>query len=152
MDDVCFLLIADYGSVFGYRGDFLYSMVHFADTKKFFVTNIPSVLIEEKVFAMRDKFNIPESWFCTPRTTRWILSTTPPILIMVSTVSIYRRASSSVDSDSPSYICEEAPETDADSTRSISLEQFPLHQLISTQVSTAWDRASTSSFLELVRL
>lgn len=94
----------------------------------------------------------PNPGFCTPRTTRRILSTTPPIPIMVSSVSVYRRASSSVDSDSPSYLWEEAPETDADSTRSISLEQFSLHQLISTQVSTTWDRASTSSFLELVRL
>ena len=39
------------------------TIAHFADAQKFLAANIPSVLIEEKVFAMRDKYNIPAFWF-----------------------------------------------------------------------------------------
>lgn len=38
-------------------------MPHFADAQKFQATNVPSVLIKEKVLATRGKYNIPSSWY-----------------------------------------------------------------------------------------
>lgn len=66
MPDVYFLSIASNGSSSSVVGNSYSAMSHFADATKFRAVNYPSILTEEKVFAMRDRYNIPDSWALYP--------------------------------------------------------------------------------------